>query len=849
MRGEQTSRAPLEQDRALGGAPAAPLSGIRVVDCGLAYAGPVATRFLAGLGAEVIRIDSRKATSFSVPPPWAGDLGPAAADLAAGAEALNGGKLSLGLNVGHPEARPILAALVARSDVFLTNLSVPALSSLKLHDADVREWNRQIIYVSLTGFGTAPGPYRDYRSFGPTLSALSGFDSLTGDPDRDPVTSRTPYLDFLAAYHAVVAILHALGGRSPGQEPPSYELSQFSIAASTLGAQILHAQVADELPGRCGNQIPGWAPCGLFPCRGDDQWVSIEIRTDAEWRAFCDASGLRELDADISHDERVLRQDEIASRIASWTERLTSREVAYRLQARGVSACPVQTGWDHLADPQLEARSFWRMVRHDRLGADLASSLPVRFGSAPVGITQSAPSLGHDTDTVLAGLGFAPDAIDRLVESGIAERETPVAAEFAGVTLERPSRRWAWPILGLTDKPPPPSQGAVDATAEAVDLSRCRILDLSDEQSVYGTRLLRMLGADVIRVEPPTGAPLRRQPPLHDGVSTYHQFMDAGKSSVTVDFETDEGRELFARLAATADVIYESRAVGWLASHGLGWERLHRGNPGAVLVSVTSFGQDGPYAHWHAGELGLWAMSGSLADIGYPDRPPSVPRAVAPALIGTMGAVATLAALYARQRTGRGQWVDVSGHETMVATAGSMLPQIERLRRLPRAGSQGAGVGPWGYFPCADRPVSVMAISARHWLALATWVRDETGSDAGLAPEFLSSAVTRYEHGDVIDPLVASLTRRYCANDFCEQAQSRGIVAVPLNSIADLLSDPHLERIGFWRPGPGGHPPKWPAGPFGFADQPLAPSPELGANNTHVFKPKLTSSPVTIIRS
>jgi benzylsuccinate CoA-transferase BbsF subunit len=816
----------------------APLAGVRVLECGLAYAGPIATHYLAGLGAEVVKIDSRNATSFAVPPRWAEHLGLAALDLAAGADALNGGKLSLGLNLGNAEARPILARLVASCDVFVTNLSVPALATLKLHEADVREWNDKIIYLSLTGFGTGPGPYRDYRSFGPTLSALAGYDSLTGDADRDPVTCRTPYLDFLAAYHAVVAILNALDARTRPARGPSLELSQFSVAASALGPDILYTQIADELPLRSGNRSPASAPRGLFPCRGDDRWVSIEIGNDAEWRAFCQASGLQRLEEDSRLREaagRLSHQDEIEPVIAAWTRGQTNREVAFRLQARGVAACPVQTGWDHLADPQLEARGYWRAVRHDRLGSDIASSLPMQFSSTEIGFDRGPPSHGHDTDTVLGGLGLLPDEIDRLVEVGVAEREAAVPAEFADRRLERPSKRWAWPLLGLTDRldeAPGLRADQQPATAAPVQVAECRILDLSDDLSAYGTRLLAMLGAEVIRVEPPDGTPLRLQSPVHRGVSAYHQFMDAGKRSVTLDLETEPGRASFLRLARTADIIYESGSVGQLAGWGLGWDVLHEANPAAVLVSVTPFGQTGPYAHWHAGELGLWALSGSLPGIGYPDRPPSVPRDVAPMLVGTIGAIATLAALQARRMTGEGEWIDVSAHETMVSTAGAMLPEIERLAQLPRAGSQGASVGPWGYFPCSDRPVSLMAVSPRHWLVLATWIHDETGNDGGLAPEYLRSAVVRYEHSETIDELVGSLTRRYAADEFSREAQRRGIPAVPLNSLQDLLRDPHLEAIDFWRPAPDGQAVKWPAPPLGFADhRQLTPAPDLGADN------------------
>src|SRR5207249_1366318 len=115
-----------------------------------------------------------------------------------------------------------------------------------------------------------------------------------------------------------------------------------------------------------------------------------------------------------------------------------------------------------------------------------------------------------------------------------------------------------------------------------------------------------------------------------------------------------------------------------------------------VLVSVTPFGQTGPYAGWRAGELGLWALSGALPTSGYPDRAPSAPPAIGSVLVGTIGALAALTAVRARGANGGGQHVDVSGHETLVATTGVMLPQIDDLLPRLRAGAHGFGLAPWG---------------------------------------------------------------------------------------------------------------------------------------------------------
>jgi formyl-CoA transferase len=342
------------------------------------------------------------------------------------------------------------------------------------------------------------------------------------------------------------------------------------------------------------------------------------------------------------------------------------------------------------------------------------------------------------------------------------------------------------------------------------------VLDLSDELSTYGAKLLGLLGAEVVRVEPPAGSSTRRRPPLANGVSAFHEFMETGKRSVAIDLETDEGRASFEELLATCDVVYESLPVGKLAALGLGWERIRELSPKTVLVSVTSFGQTGPYAAWRTGEVGLWALSGTLPTTGYPDRRPIVAPSVAGILVGTIGAVAALAALRARTFLGHGQWVDVSAHETLVAAGNAMLPQIDDLAPRRRAGAQGASVGPWGYFPCADRMVSVLAVAERHWRSLAEWIHEETGDDVVLDEAYAASAGVRYRERDTIDRSIGLLTRRYGAAAFCAEAQRRGLAAMPLNSVADLLTDPHLEEAGFWQTSPDGTPVRWPGPPFEF---------------------------------
>jgi crotonobetainyl-CoA:carnitine CoA-transferase CaiB-like acyl-CoA transferase len=227
---------------------------------------------------------------------------------------------------------------------------------------------------------------------------------------------------------------------------------------------------------------------------------------------------------------------------------------------------------------------------------------------------------------------------------------------------------------------------------------------------------------------------------------------------------------------------------------------LHALNPNLILVSVTPFGQTGPYRDWQADELCLWALSGLLRLTGYPDRRPITPGAwLGSYYIGAVGAVGALSALYARGALGSGQWVDISGHDVLVTTVGSALGQLDDGATRRRSGVRALGSAPWGYFQCSDRPICLLALFPDHWNSLASWIVEKTGNQEALDARFRGSSMQRYAHVDDVERLINSLTALYPAEEFCKEAQTRGVPAAPVNSAGDVLQDPHLAAVGFWQ--------------------------------------------------
>jgi crotonobetainyl-CoA:carnitine CoA-transferase CaiB-like acyl-CoA transferase len=323
-----------------------------------------------------------------------------------------------------------------------------------------------------------------------------------------------------------------------------------------------------------------------------------------------------------------------------------------------------------------------------------------------------------------------------------------------------------------------------------------RVVDLAGLAGAYGTMLLAGLGADVIRVEPPGGDPMRAMPPLLDGVEPpenglWFAYLSQGKRSVVLDRTTPEGAAQLERLVASADIVFDAEATYDLERH-----------PRLVWVSITPFGRSGPRAHWKGSNLVAWAASGVLYTTGFVDRAPVVPGGPAQlacqlaALNATMGA---LLALRARHRYGAGQLVDISMTEACLALApetGAPLTHDDRVHR-PRSGNRRDLTRPFGLYPCADGFVSFLVLQPGHWKAMAQWILDVTGSDVFMDETF-ADIIVRREAAEFVDSFTEQVTMPSKKVDLFIEGQRRGIPITPVNTIADLLTDPHLRAAEFF---------------------------------------------------
>lgn len=330
-------------------------------------------------------------------------------------------------------------------------------------------------------------------------------------------------------------------------------------------------------------------------------------------------------------------------------------------------------------------------------------------------------------------------------------------------------------------------------------LTGTRVIDLSQYiAGPYCGRIMAGFGADVIKVEPPDGDPIRRWGPFteatpHPETGAFHLYLNQGKRSVTLDIETEDGRALLRELLATADVLIESFRPGMLAGLGFGYEQLKEEFPELLYVSVTPFGQTGPYAQYHAWEITTYALSGLMYITGEPDREPLKNGGY----LGQYGAgqnayIATLAGLWERVVSGLGQHVDVSvfEHATSLLEMTDMA-YIYAGQVYPRSGN-GARAA-WGIYPCADGFVGVVSGPLRRWANIATLMEEPI-----LADDRYQQAGSQSELRDEIDALMLPWLVTHEKEEIYQKAQALGLPFGYVATPADLFKNEQLQYRGFF---------------------------------------------------
>lgn len=395
-----------------------PLVGIRVLDLTMMWAGPYATRVLAEMGAEILKIESPSAwDNIRTLIPLEGIAEPWNASWYF--NDYNRDKKSVTLDLAQARGRELFLGLVTQSDVVIENYRASVMDNLGLGYETLRAARADIIMISMAGFGKF-GAERDHVGFGPIIEQMSGLASLTGyGDDGVPYKTGVSYGDPVAGKAAAAAVAMGLIKRHKTGLGVYVDLGQRETMSTLIGEAFVAASLRGEQVAQHGNRDSRFAPQGVYLCVGSEQWLAISVRTDDEWRALAAVIGADSV-AGLSFHERLGRHDELDALLGAWAAGQDPQEAMETLQRAGVPAGRVLDSEKIHDDPHLAARGYWVELPHPRMHAWKQPATTWRFFEANPQLRRHAPLFGEHTREVLSSLlGVSASELDALQAQAI----------------------------------------------------------------------------------------------------------------------------------------------------------------------------------------------------------------------------------------------------------------------------------------------------------------------------------------------------------------------------------------------------------------------------------------------
>ena len=388
--------------------------------------------------------------------------------------------------------------------------------------------------------------------------------------------------------------------------------------------------------------------------------------------------------------------------------------------------------------------------------------------------------------------------------------------------------------------------------SHTLPLAGVKVIDLGQVyQGPYATYLMARAGADVIKIEPLDGEPVRRRTSISRGSAVPFAMLNGNKRSVSLNLKTQRGKDLLVALASKADVLLENFAPGAMDRLGIGWKTLSALNKRLVYASGSGYGLSGPDSGNLAMDLTVQASSGVMSVTGFAENEPvKAGPAIADFLSGIHLYAGVLTALYERAFTGCGRLVEVAMQETIYPTLASNLGMMYDNGSVPpRTGNRhgGLSVAPYNVYPASDGHFAVIVLNDEHWARLA---RAMSQPSLTTDPRFATGA-KRVEHIDLVDSVICEWGRGLCRDDALSRLREHAVPSAPVRDLIEVTNDPHMHERGMltWME----HSefgriviPDSPIRLHGAQKLPLQESPRLGADNFAVMSQELGLSPLEI---
>ena len=776
------------------------LHGLRVLELATGVSGPYCAKLLAGLGADVIKLE-----------PPGGDPSRAAGPFPRDTPDPNASGLFLHLNTGKRSAAleswPNLAdrsadSLLRSADVLLLSLRPDELAATNINLKDIQSRHPRLIITNVTTFGMS-GPYANYLGGELIAYALGGYMMLTGSPDREPLKAYGDLIQYQAGGQAALGTMAALFARERTGVGQLVDVSAMEAATFLLGGVEQNAYFYGKVARRNGTRLLGFPPEHSYPST---------IRPCADGFVHCHSNNrFADLLAALIPDPRLtdpelLRMptghaDEIDDAMDAWLADKTRVDVVRQAQELRLPFTEVMEPGEVMAEPHHKERGSFVEVDHPSVGSILQPAAPFRMSETPW-VTRQAPPLPARTD---------------------------------------PRPEWIGPPL---PQPPPVAKAGRP-------LSGYRILDFTNAVAgPMSTSLLGVLGADVIKVESPGARPrvAAGTAPNEEGAEdlSYNRMMlynalNHSKRGISLDVGRPQGRDIFLTVATHADAVIQNFSPRVMGNLGLNYDSLKAANPNIILTSMPAFGLSGPYRDRIAYGPGVDAMSGLSHLTGYEDGPPMKPgNFFCDQNAAVLSAFATMAALWHRSHGGNGQQVElamIEGEFQILGDAYIDFAMNGRERR--RTGNAHPQMEPHDVFPCAgsDAWVAIAIETDEQWQALCRAIgRGDLAADPVLA-----NLAGRQQHRAAIHSALSAWTSTRSHLAVQDALQAAGVPAAAVLDVGELLTNPHvLARHGFeFVNVPGVGPTPYPRPAFTLAGTPTPlerPAPAFAQDNVAVLQ-------------
>ena len=731
------------------------LNGLRVLDltgrmggyCGL---------LLANLGAEVFLIEPPGGDPMRSEGPFQHDQSHPEQSLSFAAYHTN--KRGIVLSIDDDEDRQTLEKLATAADVLIEDKPPGFLERYGLGYQTLRSTNPALVMTSISGFGQS-GPYRDFKAPSIVAFAMGGLMNLCGHPGRAPLMGPCDVAYHLGSVHAAFGTLVALYKRRLSGFGQHVEVSlQDVLVADPFLRIITRHSVTGEIPERTGHS-QSTTVAETYQCR--DGYARIFVNQADHWRRFVEWLGRPPelLDPKLENVQNRFPLRQLIDRLVeARTLNYETKQFFDEFQGRRLAAAPINPPSAFLADEQTQHRNYVTTVDHAHLGRHVFPGDPYKFSESPWRIERGAPLLG-----------------EHQVEIGRA--------------LAQPSL-WQAECTG-TDDPSAPGKNLFEG-----------IRVISFPTGIVGPALAGLLaehGAEVISIEAGRVAGGRQLMQKFQIAADLESNRD--RKRIAIDMKHPEGVALAKRLIAQSDVVVENFSARVMASWGLDYPRMREIRPQIIMASLQAFGQTGPRRDYvsfgpilmsYCGMAYLWRdpdieRPGAGCQTAFPDY-------VAP----SYGALAILAALHHRARTGKGQYIDISQAETAASMIGpAYLEYLVNGREPQPQGNASATFAPHGCYRCkGDDHWCVIAIPSQE-----EWIRfcELAGHREWLSDHRFSEPAARLTYRQELDYWIGKWTARYTPHQVMLMLQRAGIAAGVVQTAEDLYRDPHLRERGFAR--------------------------------------------------